>query len=225
MCFRRRPYLDFPLCVRSAHVWPAMSWVPRSAGTGLPPSWRRVSPLYPSRPWSAGAVSPWTRTGQIQTSANGQRWANFSSMSRTAAPVGLVTRARRLGKRGSGFFDAHAAEVAQLHNARLIRIELGEPLQRIVERQHLHGVDVGGADRRCDVAQRDVLRGPSALGRESTARGRNTARNAPKTSGRLTAPARRRPARKRRAGRRRSFRRPAMPQPTLVGLNSLQQRV
>ena len=33
----------------------------------------------------------------------GQRRPRISSMSRTAAPVGLVTRATRRGKRGSGF--------------------------------------------------------------------------------------------------------------------------
>ncbi len=51
--------------------------------------------------WSA-APSPCTRTGQTRTSATGQRRPRISSMSRIAAPVGLVTSAMRRGKRGRG---------------------------------------------------------------------------------------------------------------------------
>ena len=50
------------------------------------------------------------------------------------------TVAGEISMTSAGFLDAHTAEVAELDDARLIRIERGELLDRIVQCENVDGI-------------------------------------------------------------------------------------
>ncbi len=98
---------------------------------------------------SAAAPSPWTRAGMISTSTPRQRRRSTSRKSRTAAPVGLVTKASRRGKGGSRRLRAGS-------NKPFGRELLAELAQRELQRADALGLDfvddkLVAAARRVDV--------------------------------------------------------------------------
>jgi hypothetical protein len=77
---------------------------------------------------------------------------------------------RRDAERGGRLVERQPGEVAQLDEARLVGVDGGEPLERLVEGDHVH-VALGDRAGGVDVAQRHGLRAAAALGRLPRARG------------------------------------------------------
>src|SRR2546425_3785224 len=84
-------------------------------------------------------------------------WLHFSPRSRLAAQLAeqpgpresksTLERGRRYAERIGRFLDAEACEVSQLDDARLLGVDLLQPLQRFVERRQ-HGLLIAGDGER-----------------------------------------------------------------------------